>query len=625
MKYLFIAEKPSLMRDVQSCYRNHTVEIKQVVGSIDFVALAGHACRNAEPNDYELWNDKWENVSYPMLPDTWKIKPIKDKVSILTKIKQMAPNYDGIIVGTDSDTEGYGIYYLVEQYLGLQNMKALRFMEHSLTDKEILHSLLTMTDYHTDPVHVRYTQSFLLRSKADWLYGMNATRLASVNTGKLLTIGRVKAPTLKLVYDNSMSIENFKPETYYQIQADYGSFKAIMVDKEGKAVVNNLPLGSYYLKETVAGDHFVLNPEQKEFTLTAEDDTQAVVYEGVAYKNERQKISISVEKKDAVTEEKLEGVIFGLYAKEDILSQQGAVLVEKDTLLEKKATDEKGQLTFDSDLYHGKYYVKEEVRKPGYLPNEEIWEIDASYTDQNLAEIKLTKEVENQPTESQFTKTDATTGEELEGAKLQIIDQDGNIVEEWISTKEPHVVYGLPEGTYTLHEELPPYAEGYVSAEDIEFEVKEDGSVTKVEMKDTYSKVEISKTDLTTGKELEGAKLQILNKDGEVLEEWVTEGKPHLVEKLPVGEELILREITAPEGYEIAEDVKFTLKDTMEVQKVEMKDARTPETPGVPQTGDDHWKPIFLFALLGVSAAGLMATMLYKKRHKKADEAKKEE
>ena len=101
-----------------------------------------------------------------------------------------------------------------------------------------------------------------------------------------------------------------------------------------------------------------------------------------------------------------------------------------------------------------------------------------------------------------------------------------------------------------------------MSAEDMEFEVKEDGSVTKVEMKDTYSKVEISKTDLTTGKELEGAKLQILNKEGEVLEEWVTDGKPHLVEKLPVGEELILREITAPEGYEIAEDVKFTLEDT---------------------------------------------------------------
>ena len=150
----------------------------------------------------------------------------------------------------------------------------------------------------------------------------------------------------------------------------------------------------------------------------------------MAYKNERQKISLSVEKKDAVTEEKLEGVIFGLYAGEDILTSQGEVLVEKDTLLEKKATDENGQLTFDSDLYHGAYYVKEEVRKPGYLPNEEIWEIEAVYEDQNLAEIVLTKEIENQPTKSQFTKTDATTGEELEGAKLQILNKDGEVVEE---------------------------------------------------------------------------------------------------------------------------------------------------------------------------------------------------
>lgn len=178
--------------------------------------------------------------------------------------------------------------------------------------------------------------------------------------------------------------------------------------------------------------------------------------------------------------------------------------------------------------------------KPGYVPNEEF---DASYEDQNIDTITLTREIENQPTESQFTKTDATTGEELEGAKLQILDQDKNVVEEWTSTKEPHVVYALPEGTYTLHEELAPYEEGYVSASDITFEVLEDGSVTKVEMKDEYSKTEISKTDITTGKELEGAKLQILDKEEKVLEEWVKDGKPHTVEKLPVGVELTLREI----------------------------------------------------------------------------------
>lgn len=178
----------------------------------------------------------------------------------------------------------------------------------------------------------------------------------------------------------------------------------LSTDENGTAVINNLPLGTYYLKEVVAGENFVLNTEQKEFTLTAEDDTQAVVYEGVTYKNERQKVSVSVEKKDSVTGEKLEGVIFGLYAAEDILSNQGEVLVEKDTLLEKKATDAKGTLTFDSDLPHGKYYVKEEVRKAGYLPNEEVWNVDATYENQNLAKIELNKEVENQPTETRITK-----------------------------------------------------------------------------------------------------------------------------------------------------------------------------------------------------------------------------
>ena len=401
----------------------------------------------------------------------------------------------------------------------------------------------------------------------------------------------------------------------------------LVTDKEGKAVVNNLSLGSYYLKETVAGDHFVLNPEQKEFTLTAEDDTQAVVYEGVTYKNERQKVSVSVEKKDSVTGEKLEGVIFGLYAAEDILSNQGEVLVEKDTLLEKKATDAKGTLTFDSDLPHGKYYVKEEVRKAGYLPNEEVWNVDATYENQNLAKIELNKEVENQPTETRITKTDATTGNELEGAKLQVIDKDGTVVEEWISTKEEHVIYGLPEGSYTLHEELAPYEDGYVSASDVTFEVKEDGSVTKVEMKDEYSKVEISKTDLTTGKELEGAKLQIIRKDGTVLEEWITDGKPHSVEKLPVNEELTLREITAPDGYEIAEDVTFTLKDTMEVQKVEMKDARTPEKTtektNAPKTGDNQ--KVWPFVLLALASAGTATGVtVYRRKKSKMTDNKEE-
>lgn len=236
MKYLFIAEKPSLMRDVQSCYKNHTQEIIKAVGEIDFVALSGHVCTVGEPKDYPEWDCPWQDIEYPMIPKKWMIMPIKDKYKFATlkKIKQMAPSYDAFIVGTDSDVEGYGIYYLLENYLGLQKQKAVRFVEHSLTDKEILHSLLHMTDYHSDPTHVRFTQSFLLRSHADWLYGMNCTRKMTMRLDTLMTIGRVKAPTIKIIYDNSMAIENFKPRKYYNLTADYGMFTGVCVTKDGK-------------------------------------------------------------------------------------------------------------------------------------------------------------------------------------------------------------------------------------------------------------------------------------------------------------------------------------------------------------------------------------------------------
>ena len=297
----------------------------------------------------------------------------------------------------------------------------------------------------------------------------------------------------------------------------------------------------------------------------------AVVYEDVAYHNDRQKIQISVEKKDAVSGETLEGVIFGLYAGEDLTDAQGNVLLETDTLIETKATGEDGTVTFDSELIHGKYYVKEEQRLPGYLPNEDVWEIDASYKNQNEAVITFEKEVENQPTETHFTKTDIVTGEPVVGAELQILDGEGTVIREWVTTTEEHIEYTLSEGNYILHEETAPNADGYVTAQDVAFTVKEDGSITKVEMEDDFSKVDVSKTDITGDTELVGVKLQVLNSEEEVLDEWVSDGTEHRIEYLPVGEELTLREIQTIDGYTMAEDVKFTLEDTGEVQHVAMQ------------------------------------------------------
>ena len=137
--------------------------------------------------------------------------------------------------------------------------------------------------------------------------------------------------------------------------------------------------------------------------------------------------------------------------------------------------------------------------------------------------------------------------------------------------RRKHIEYALPEGNYVLHEETAPNKDGYVTAQDVEFTVKEDGSITKVEMEDDFSKVDISKTDITGDTELVGVKLQVLNNEEEVLDEWVSDGTEHRIEYLPVGEELTLREIQTIDGYTMAEDVKFTLEDTGEVQHVAMQ------------------------------------------------------
>ena len=243
MRYLFIAEKPSLMRTVRSCYNNHKTEVISRVGEIDFVAMAGHLCTNFMPDDYEdaPWSGlHWDEVTYPMVPQQWGIKPIDNPQSkkLLHEISQKASSYEGFIVGTDSDMEGYGIYFLLENFLQLTGKKALRFMERSLTDKEILESLLSMTDFHSDPVHIAFTQSFLLRSRADWLFGMNLSRIMSVRLGSPMNIGRVKAPTMKLVYDNSMAIDHFTPEYYYIVNADYEEgFVSTMLNPDDGSVM----------------------------------------------------------------------------------------------------------------------------------------------------------------------------------------------------------------------------------------------------------------------------------------------------------------------------------------------------------------------------------------------------
>ena len=226
----------------------------------------------------------------------------------------------------------------------------------------------------------------------------------------------------------------------------------------------------------------------------------------------------------------------------------------------------------------------------------------------------------------EISKKDLTTMKELPGAELTLTDKDGKEIDRWVSTDTPHYIEKLPAGDYTLTEVKAP--DGYAFAESVPFTVLPTGEVQRFEMLDDVIKMEISKVDITTNKELPGAELILTNKDGKVVEHWTSTDKPHYIEKLPAGE-YTLTEVTAPAGYEIAEDIPFTVLPTGEVQRVVMKDAPIPEqpvqptppstptpTPLIPQTGDSF--PLgLLLTLAGLSLAGL-AALIYKSVHCKA-------
>lgn len=389
--------------------------------------------------------------------------------------------------------------------------------------------------------------------------------------------------------------------------------ETVTTDEMGIAKVENLPVGKYYVVEVGTAYGYVLDGEPRYVDLTYRDqDTPVVVYDE-DWQNNRQRAVVSVLKKEKDSDRVLEGAIFGLYTKEDILSASGKVLIEADTVIELKSTDAEGKITFAADLpVDGKYYVKEFYAPAGFATTDEVKEFTFEYQGEDTAEVSYAFTFEDEPTTVEVTKSDLTTGEELPGAKLQVVDESGKIVDEWVSKKEPHMIKELAVGkTYTLVETKP--ADGYVTAESVDFTIEDTVEIQKVKMEDDVTKVEISKTDITGKKELQGAKLTILDSEGKVVESWVSSDQPHYIEKLPIGT-YTLREEQAPDGYLVAEDITFEVKDTAKIQKVVMKDEAKPTD--VPKTGDETnlWIPAILMLLSAAGLAGFAVSRRKKKR-----------
>lgn len=386
----------------------------------------------------------------------------------------------------------------------------------------------------------------------------------------------------------------------------------ITTDEKGIAKMEDLPVGKYYVKEVKTAHGFVLDGEPRFVDLTYRDQDTPVVTFDEEWQNNRQKIKVTVLKKEKDTERMLEGAIFGLFTKEDIKGRDGKVLMEAGTLIEQKTTDENGQILFKADLpVDGIYIVKEIYAPDGFVTSNEEKEFTFEYGKPEEAEVSYEFVFENEPTTVELTKTDLTTGKELPGAHLKVTDEDGNVIDEWVSTEKAHVIKELTVGkSYTMTETKP--ADGYVTAESITFTVENTAEIQKQEMKDDVTKVLISKQDIA-GKELPGAKLTILDEGGKVVESWTSTEEAHYIEMLPIGK-YTLREETAPEGYLVAKDVEFEVKDTAEVQKVVMVDEEKPKesTPeggkpskDAPKTGDNTNLLLWLI-VLGMSLSGVV-------------------
>ena len=356
---------------------------------------------------------------------------------------------------------------------------------------------------------------------------------------------------------------------YYAADELVGS---ITTDGNGIAQMDNLPLGRYYIVEKETAHGYVLDNEPRYVDLTYRDQDTPLVTYSADWQNARQRVQVEVLKKEKDSDKVLSGAIFGLYAADDIVSSKGKVLLAKDTLIELKTTDEDGKIQFVADLpVDSRYYIKELAAPDGYVTDQEPQEFTFEYQGSGTSVAEYAFTFEDEQTTVELSKADLTDKKELPGASLKVTDENGNTVDEWVSKEEAHIIKGLIVGKkYKMTETKP--ADGYVTAESIEFTVENTKEVQKHQMLDDVTKVEISKKDITDSSEVPGAKLIILDKDGKKVESWTSTDKPHMVKKLPVGK-YTLREEQAPDGYLIAEDVKFTVKDTGKVQKVKMKDA----------------------------------------------------
>lgn len=321
---------------------------------------------------------------------------------------------------------------------------------------------------------------------------------------------------------------------------------------DGHLDISNLPMGvgeaQYYLQEVKTLDGCVLDTTKYDAVFKQSDYTTKTYIKSFDIENKTTDFEFN--KTDVTGDKEVEG------AQLTITDEDGNV-VDQWTSTDKVHSIE--------GLVVGKTYtLSETVTAKDYVKATDI-----KFTVKNSSELETVTMKDKQVS---FTKTDVTGEKEVEGAEITVTDKEtGKVVDKWTSGKDSHFINGLEEGrTYILSETVSP--EEYVKSTDIEFTVSKEKVNEKVNMKDKQVKV----SKLTVGgEEVTGAHMQIIDEDGNVVDEWYSEGKSHIANGLEEGKTYTLHEDLSPLGFNLANDFTFEVTKEKENQTVEMIDTVT--------------------------------------------------
>ena len=429
------------------------------------------------------------------------------------------------------------------------------------------------------------------------------------------------------------------------IRANAGDVVAELVtDENGYAETDLLYLGKYEVKEITAPDGYVLNAESQFVELTYAGQEIAVRDTvGTAFENDYQGIEISLskvmendEKFGISAEESYKNVRFGLFAAENITAADSSV-IPADGLISEISLDENMTAVIAEKIPFGKYYVQEIATDEHYVLNGEKYLVNFEYMGQEVTTVTVDcGEFKNALKRGKISGKKVDENEKsLENALFGLfaVDTDeftaDNAYMTAVSDENGHFEFDkIPYGEYIVREIEAPT--GYIlSDESYPVTISEDGEVIEIKAVNKSTKVRISKQDITTGEELPGATLQIIDEDGNVATEWVSTDEAHFIEgKLIAGKEYTLRETIAPDGYEIASEIKFTVNTDGSVTEVVMYDEHTPDleipptvTIDTPNTGvsADNSAELYLVAAAVIMAFGMVICKRNDKEQRKDD------